>query len=129
MEQPYTFLGFEIPQFTQIVGGALVLEGVGFYLGTGMESMTALIPVLSDCLSCFLASWRDVCLNAGNCSHIAVTFGLICALGGLMGIASLVQGDMGGSTYAQLIMLVIGSVYTFACVQSFIHARKAREAV
>ena len=25
-------------------------------------------------------------------------------------------------------MLVIGSTYTFACVQSFIHARKAREA-
>ncbi|HII97513.1 MAG TPA: hypothetical protein HA276_07465, partial [Candidatus Poseidoniaceae archaeon] len=44
MEQPYTFLGFEIPQLTQLVGGALVLEGVGFYLGTGMESLTALIP-------------------------------------------------------------------------------------
>ena len=128
MEQPYTFLGFEIPQFTQIIGGALVLEGVGFYLGTGMESMTALIPgfvglvlVVLGILAGQMPERRKLLM------HIAVTFGLICALGGLMGVSSLMQGDVGGSTYAQLIMLVIGSVYTFACVQSFIHARKARE--
>ena len=128
MEQPYTFLGFEIPQFTQIIGGALVLEGVGFYLGTGMESMTALIPgfmglvlVVLGILAGRMPERRKLLM------HIAVTFGLICALGGLMGVSSLMQGDVGGSTYAQLIMLVIGSVYTFACVQSFIHARKARE--
>ena len=129
MEQPYTFLGFEIPQFTQIIGGALVLEGVGFYLGTGMESMTALIPgfiglplVLLGIMAGRMPERRKLLM------HIAVTFGLICALGGLMGISSLMQGEMDGSTYAQLIMLVVGSVYTFACVQSFIHARKAREA-
>ena len=128
MEQPYTVLGFEIPQLTQIVGGALVLEGVGFYVGTGMEHMTSLIPgfiglplLLLGIMAGRMPERRKLLM------HIAVTFGLICALGGLMGISSLVQGDMGGSTYAQLIMLVVGSVYTFACVQSFIHARKARE--
>ncbi|MEC7098680.1 MAG: hypothetical protein VXX95_06760 [Candidatus Thermoplasmatota archaeon] len=128
MEQPYTFLGFEIPQLTQIVGGALVLEGVGFYVGTGMEHTTSLIPgfiglplLLLGIMAGRMPERRKLLM------HIAVTFGLICALGGLMGISSLVQGDMGGSTYAQLIMLVVGSVYTFACVQSFIHARKARE--
>ena len=129
MEQPYTFLGFEIPRLTQIVGGALVLEGLGFYVGTGMEHTTSLIPsfvglplVLLGFLAGSMPERRKLLM------HIAVTIGLVCALGGLMGISSLVQGDMGGSTYAQLIMLVIGSVYTFACVQSFIHARKAREA-
>lgn len=128
MEQPYTFLGFEIPRLTQIVGGALVLEGLGFYVGTGMEHTTSLIPsfvglplVLLGFLAGSMPERRKLLM------HIAVTIGLVCALGGLMGISSLVQGDMGGSTYAQLIMLVIGSVYTFACVQSFIHARKARE--
>ncbi|DAC36163.1 MAG TPA: hypothetical protein D7H96_04140, partial [Candidatus Poseidoniales archaeon] len=58
--------------------------------------------------------------------HIAVVGGLLCALGGLMSIPSLVQGDLGGSTIAQLLMLVIGSTYTFACVQSFIHTRRTR---
>ena len=129
MEQPYTFLGFEIPRLTQIVGGALVLEGLGFYIGTGMEHTTSLIPsfvglplVLLGIMAGRMPERRKLLM------HIAVLFGLICALGGLMGISSLIQGDMGGSTYAQLIMLVIGSVYTFACVQSFIHARKARDA-
>ena len=128
MEQTFTFLGFEIPRLTQIVGGALVLEGLGFYVGTGMEHTTSLIPsfvglplVLLGFLAGSMPERRKLLM------HIAVTIGLVCALGGLMGISSLVQGDMGGSTYAQLIMLVIGSVYTFACVQSFIHARKARE--
>tara|TARA_B100000925_G_scaffold290022_1_gene274236 strand:- start:1649 stop:2041 length:393 start_codon:yes stop_codon:yes gene_type:complete len=129
MEQPYTFLGFEIPRLTQIVGGALVLEGLGFYVGTGMEHTTSLIPsfigmplVILGFLAGGMPERRKLLM------HIAVTFGLICALGGLMGISSLIQGEVDGSTYAQLIMLVIGSVYTFACVQSFIHARKAREA-
>jgi len=129
MDQPYTFLGFEIPRLTQIVGGALVLEGLGFYVGTGMEHTTSLIPrfvgvplVLLGIMAGRMPERRKLLM------HIAVLFGLICALGGLMGISSLVQGDMGGSTYAQLIMLVVGSVYTFACVQSFIHSRKARDA-
>ena len=129
MDQPYTFLGFEIPRLTQIVGGALVLEGLGFYVGTGMEHTTSLIPsfvglplVLLGIMAGRMPERRKLLM------HIAVLFGLICALGGLMGISSLIQGDMGGSTYAQLIMLVVGSVYTFACVQSFIHARKARDA-
>ena len=127
MEQPYTFLGFEIPQFTQIVGGALVLEGLGFYFGTGMESLTALIPgfvgvplLLLGTLAGKMPERRKLLM------HITVLFGLICALGGLMGITSLIQGEVDGSTIAQLLMLVIGSTYTFACVQSFIHARKAR---
>lgn len=129
MDQPYTFLGFEIPQLTLLVGGTLVLEGLGFYIGTGMEHMTSLIPgfvglplVLLGIMAGRMPERRKLLM------HIAVTFGLICALGGLMGISSLIQGELDGSTYAQLLMLVIGSTYTFACVQSFIHARKAREA-
>jgi hypothetical protein len=102
---------------------------LGFYVGTGMEHTTSLIPsfvglplVLLGIMAGRMPERRKLLM------HIAVLFGLICALGGLMGISSLVQGDMGGSTYAQLIMLVVGSVYTFACVQSFIHSRKARDA-
>ncbi|DAC36162.1 MAG TPA: hypothetical protein HA286_04195, partial [Candidatus Poseidoniaceae archaeon] len=80
MEQPYTFLGFEIPQLTQIVGGALILEGIGFYFGTGMESFTAFIP------SFFGLPLLILGVAAGRIPekrklimHIAVVIGLFCA--------------------------------------------------
>ena len=94
-----------------------------------MESFTALIPgfvgvplILLGILAGKMPERRKLLM------HIAVLFGLICALGGLMGITSLIQGEVDGSTIEQLLMLVIGSTYTFACVQSFIHTRKSRRA-
>ena len=33
-----------MPKLTMIVGSLLMLEGVSFYLGTGMTSVTSLIP-------------------------------------------------------------------------------------
>jgi hypothetical protein len=59
--------------------------------------------------------------------HVAVTFGLIGALGGTRFF--MVMGD--GLTYASssmLMMFLTGSAYTALCVRSFIAARKAREA-
>ena len=59
--------------------------------------------------------------------HVAVTFGLIGALGGTRFF--MVMGD--GLDYASgstLMLLLTGSAYTTVCVRSFIAARKAREA-
>ena len=44
--------------------------------------------------------------------HIAVVFGLLTFLGGGMGLQGLATGDYSESTIAQLLMLVIGGVYT-----------------
>ena len=55
--------------------------------------------------------------------HIAVSFGLLCAIGGTRFF--MVMSD--GITYASgsmLMLLVTGSIYTYLCVQSFIHTRK-----
>ena len=60
--------------------------------------------------------------------HIAVVFGLLTFLGGAMGMKGLLSADFSASTIAQLLMLVMGGVYTFACIRSFTYARKAREA-
>ena len=54
--------------------------------------------------------------------HIAVDFGLLCALGGTRFF--MVMSD--GITYASgsmLMLFVAGSIYTFFCVQSFRFAR------
>lgn len=125
----FTFLGQTIPRLTLLVGGALMVEGIGFYLGTGMTSMTSLIPAFFGIplIAMSLMATRQP-ERAHFWMHIAVVFGLLTFLGGLMGVKGLVSNDLSASTVAQLLMIVIGGVYTFACIRSFTYARKAREA-
>lgn len=125
----FTFLGQTVPRLTMLVGGALVLEGVGFYLGTGMTSFTLMIPAFFGLplIAMSIMATRQP-ERSHFWMHIAVVFGLLTFLGGGMGLQGLVTGDLSASTVAQLLMLVMGGVYTFACIRSFTHARKAREA-
>lgn len=125
----FTFLGQSIPRLTLLVGGALVVEGLGFYVGTGMTSWTSLIPCIFGIplIAMSIMATRQP-ERAHFWMHIAVVFGLLTFLGGLMGVKGLVSNDLSASTVAQLLMIVIGGVYTFACIRSFTHARKAREA-
>ena len=125
----FTFLGQTIPRLTLLVGGALVVEGIGFYLGTGLTSMTSLIPAFFGIplIAMSIMATRQP-EKSHFWMHIAVVFGLLTFLGGLMGIKGLVSNDLSASTVAQLLMIVMGGVYTFACIRSFTHARKAREA-
>ena len=125
----FTFLGQTIPRLTLLVGGALVVEGLSFYLGTGMTSMTSLIPAFFGIplIAMSIMATRQP-EKSHFWMHIAVVFGLLTFLAGLMGIKGLVSNDLSASTIAQLLMVVMGGVYTFACIRSFTHARKAREA-
>ena len=56
--------------------------------------------------------------------HIAVTFGLLCALGGTRFFMVMSDG-LNYATSSMLMLLVTGSAYTFLCVRSFIEARKS----
>lgn len=59
--------------------------------------------------------------------HIAVVIGAICALGGTRFFMVMSKDDV--SAYAKgsmLMLLITGVVYTYFCVQSFKHARRAR---
>ena len=64
--------------------------------------------------------------------HVAVVFGLLCFLGGMRVFKGLSapEGMFGNvkAASSQLMLVVTGGVYTFACVRSFIWARKQREA-
>ena len=125
----FTFFGQTIPRLTLLVGGALVVEGLGFYVGTGMTSMTSMIPAFFGIplIAMSIMATRQP-EKAHFWMHIAVVFGLLTFLSGLMGVKGLVTNDLTPSTSAQLLMAVMGGVYTFACIRSFTHARKAREA-
>ena len=127
MDNEFKFLNQSMPKLTIIVGSLLILEGILFYFGTGMTSFTSLIPsffglplVLVGCMAQIQPEKNHFWM------HIAVSFGLLTFLGGGMAIKGVIDSDFSASTLAQLIMLAVGGIYTYSCVQSFIYIRKSR---
>ena len=127
MSEQFTVGGQSIPNITAGYGAFLVVWGVVISLVSGSESITSFFPsllglplLISGVLANKIPEKRKLWM------HIAATFGLLCAIGGTRFF--MVMSD--GINYASgsmLMLLVTGSIYTFICVQSFIHARKARE--
>ena len=58
--------------------------------------------------------------------HIAVTFGLLSALGGTRFFMKMSDG-INYATLSMLMLFLTGTIFTFICVKSFIRSRKARE--
>ena len=127
MDNEFKFLNQSMPKLTIIVGSLLILEGILFYFGTGMTSFTSLIPSFFG-LPLVLVGYMAQIQPEKNhfWMHIAVSFGLLTFLGGGMAVKGVIDSDFSASTLAQLIMLAVGGIYTYSCVQSFIHTRKSR---
>jgi hypothetical protein len=127
MDNEFKFLNQSMPKLTIIVGSLLILEGILFYFGTGMTSFTSLIPSFFG-LPLVLVGYMAQIQPEKNhfWMHIAVSFGLLTFLGGGMAIKGVIDSDFSASTLAQLIMLAVGGIYTYSCVQSFIYTRKSR---
>lgn len=129
MDNEFKFLNQSMPKLTMIVGSLLILEGVSFYLGTGMTSVTSLIPSFFGIPLLFLGYMAKIQPeNNHKWMHAAVSVGLLTFLGGGMAIKGVIDFDFSASTLAQLIMLIVGGVFTYSCIQSFIYTRKMREA-
>jgi len=129
MSEHYTVAGQTIPNLTAGYGGFLIIWGVVISQLSDSNSITSYFPsllgiplLLSGVLAMKMPEKRKLWM------HIAATFGLLCAIGGTSFF--MVMGD--GLNYASssmLMLLLTGSAFTYFCVQSFIHARKAREAL
>tara|TARA_B100000282_G_scaffold181803_1_gene132079 strand:+ start:139 stop:525 length:387 start_codon:yes stop_codon:yes gene_type:complete len=127
MSEQFTVGGQSIPNITTGYGAFLVVWGIVISQISGSNSITSYFPsllglplLISGVLANKIPEKRKLWM------HIAATFGLLCALGGTRFF--MVMSD--GINYASgsmLMLLVTGSIYTYICVQSFIHARKARE--
>ena len=127
MSEQFTVGGQSIPNITTGYGAFLVAWGVVISQISSSDSITSYFPSLlgipllvSGVLANKIPEKRKLWM------HIAATFGLLCAIGGTRFF--MVMSD--GINYASgsmLMLLITGSVYTYICVQSFIHARKARE--
>ena len=120
----FKVLGISIPSLTIFYGGFLVIWGVLISYLSESDSITSFFPsmlglpiLLSGLLASKFPNKKKVWM------HIAVTFGLLCAIGGTRFFMKMSDG----SNYATLSMLMLflsGSIYTMICVKSFIHARK-----
>ena len=121
MEERSNFL----PNLTTGYGAILVLWGVAVSILSESDSITSYFPSMLGApilLSGILATRNPE--KRKFWMHIAVTFGLLCALGGTRFFMVMSDGLNYAST-SMLMLLVTGSAYTFLCVRSFIEARKS----
>ena len=129
-EESFRFLGRSMPEVSIAIGLILCLWGGGAYIISDMVSFTSLIPAflgipigLMGTLSIKKPEKRKMFM------HISATFGLLSALGGLRLPMILIDEESSDLLIAShAILFVLGGLYTYLCVQSFIHARKQREA-
>ena len=116
-----------VPKISKIAGGILTAWGVVAYLLT-MTSITAMIPAFMGApilLMGFLAEKNPE--KRKLFMHIAVTFGLLAALGGLR-ILTMLSGPYDLAFASHAVLLLVGGVYTYICVKSFIWIRKQQDA-
>ena len=123
MDEQSTFM----PDLTLGYGLFLVVWGVAVSVLSDSQSVTSFFPSLLG-LPLALSGWmaKSNPEKRKLWMHIAVTFGLLCALGGTRFF--MVMGD--GLNYASgsmLMLFLTGSAYTGLCVRSFIEARKASQ--
>lgn len=121
MEERSNFL----PNLTTGYGAMLVFWGVAVSILSESDSITSYFPSMLGApilLSGILATRNPE--KRKFWMHIAVTFGLLCALGGTRFFMVMSDG-LDYASSSMLMLLVTGSAYTFLCVRSFIEARKS----
>jgi hypothetical protein len=116
-------------------GGTLVLWGLIAYVSSSMgenSSPTALIPAFLG-LPLVLSGWmaRKNPDKTKLWMHVAVVFGLIGTLGGLMAVPEVINWVAGTrpamplATISRLILLLVCGHFTFRAIISFSAARRA----
>jgi hypothetical protein len=124
-----------MPVTTIIFGIVLDLLGIGFFVGTGAESWTALIP---SALGTLLVAFGVVALVRPSLRkhmmHGAATVALLGLLGsarGLAGLPALLSGQdvaRPAAVAAQSATAVLCAIFLALCIVSFVRARAARSA-
>lgn len=129
-EDAYTVAGRNMPEISIAVGLIFSAWGIGAYIISDMASITAMIPMFVGCPIFIMGLLSKVRPDKRKTfMHISAMFGLLCALGGLRLFQILMDGNASNLLIgSHTILLVLGSIYTYFCVQSFIWARKKREA-
>ena len=128
MADEYKPMGVTMANLTIGYGVLLIVWGIAVSLLSNAASITSYIPTIFGipmAVSGIMANAQPHKMKLWI--HIAVVIGAICALGGTRFFMVMSKDDV--SAYAKgsmLMLLITGVVYTYFCVQSFKHARRAR---
>jgi multisubunit Na+/H+ antiporter MnhF subunit len=123
-----------MPRLTIVFALILVALGVGFWLGTGRQSATALIPAFLGVPMAALGLWAARRSARGVPMHIAVVLAVLGFAGSVSGVPKLVTHLGGGevarpeAVLAQSLMALVCLVYVILGVRSFVVARRRRGA-
>lgn len=120
-----------MPYVTMALGSLLLLIGVGFYVGTGATSVTALIPAFLGIpieiagVAALREGWRK------HAMHVAVLLALLGFLGSARGLLSLpallsgVEVARPAAVVAQSLTAILCLFFVGLAVRSFVRARSA----
>ena len=116
-----------MPNLTTNYGLFLLSWGlIATYLSDA-QSFTSFLPSLLGLALLVSGEMAKIPEKKKLWMHIAVTFGLIGALGGTRFFMVMADG-LNYASSSMLMLFLTGTAYTVLCVRSFIAARKAREA-
>ena len=131
MNSEFTFFGMKMPVLTIGYGLFLIAWAAIVSILVESKSITSWIPAmigLPILVGGLLAKSQPA--KRKLWMHVAVSFGLIAFLGGLDFFRG-ITADGGpfakpAAGASKLLLLLTGGVYTFACVKSFIWARRSK---
>jgi hypothetical protein len=109
-------------------GAILIVLGIASYFGTGMVSLTALIPAAFGLL---LLIFGVVARDPGRRKHAmhgAALVGVLGFAGTARALSRVAIGEMGprpNAVIAQAVMAVLMLIFVILCVRSFINARRS----
>ena len=110
-------------------GVVLLVLGIASYFGTGMVSITALIPAFFGLLLLVLGVVARDPGKRKHAMHFAAVLGILGFAGSAGGLVRFLSGDLGtrqGAVMAQAAMAILMLIFTVLCVRSFIQARRSR---
>lgn len=119
-------------KITIFVGVFLVLLGIGFFIGTGMEHRTALIPAAFGAVLIIVGRQARLEARRKHAMHIAVVIALLGFGGTVRSLGKVAQYfsgqpvDRPAAVIAQSIMAIVLGLFVGLTIRSFIQARRTR---
>mgnify|MGYP003345961316 CR=1 FL=1 len=125
MAEEFKPMGMSMANLTIGYGAMMIIWGIVVSVLSGSNSFTSYIPSIMGVFMIIPGILTNMQPEKKKLwMHVAVTFGLLAALGGTRFFMVMSDG-LDYATTSMLMLFVTGSIYTFLCVRSFIDARKS----
>ena len=115
-----------MPKISLVVGILLVVQGVGFYVGTSSRSITALIPAfvgLPILVLGIVALKESARKHAMHVAAVMAMLGFLAAVGRMASVGL----SISAAGISVLIMALLTGVFLVLCIKSFVDARRRQQ--